>query len=122
MGLLAVVHFKRLKNMANAVTRVLALSLGTRARRGAEELTEQSLLDWWRLRVAVEVATSPFSAIHWLSFSCTLLGYITLCAFSGWSPSFPPRLDALLEISFEFVGSLLLMVYTRCRSACTFDE
>ena len=91
MGLLAVVHFKRLKNMANAVTRVLALSLGTRARPGAEELTEQSLLDWWRLRVAVEVATSPFSAIHWLSFSCTLLGYIILCAFSGWSPSCPPR-------------------------------
>lgn len=81
MGLLAVAHFSRMKSLSTGVTRVLALSLRTLGEK--ERLTEETLLDWWRLRVAVEVATSHFSAMHWLSFSCTLLGDVFLVLFSG---------------------------------------
>ena len=58
------------------------LRLPTERRKAAEdagdEMSSDSLRDWWRLRLLLISASCAFSSLYWLHFSCLLMGNMAL--------------------------------------------
>jgi len=109
LSLLAVMHFSRVRTMWSELTRLVAKTLPLPAEasrevhigvatienvarrelewqsaaylRGGDVFDEASVRDWWRLRVLLISASSAFSSLYWLHFSCLLVGNVALTAF-----------------------------------------